>query len=98
MGCHFLLQFLKAAAFLLSLDSKGEHFTFAPNAGEGNGNPPAVFLPGKFHGQRSLVGYIQSIGLQRVGHDLATKQRQQPAEGQSVQSLGEQPKMRDKET
>ena len=23
--------------------------------GEGNGNP--VFLPGKFHGQRSLVGY-----------------------------------------
>ena len=25
--------------------------------GEGNGNTP-VFLPGKFHGQRSLVGYI----------------------------------------
>ena len=24
--------------------------------GEGNGNPP-VFLPGEFHGQRSLVGY-----------------------------------------
>ena len=43
------------------------------------------------------MGYIQSIGLQRVGHDLATKQRQQPAEGQSVQSLGEQPKMSDKE-
>ena len=24
--------------------------------GEGNGNPP-IFLPGEFHGQRSLVGY-----------------------------------------
>ena len=24
--------------------------------GEGNGNP--VFLPGKFHGEKSLVGYI----------------------------------------
>ena len=27
--------------------------------------PPPVFLPGKFHGQRRLVG-LQSIGLQRV--------------------------------
>ena len=26
-------------------------------------------LPGKSHGQRRLVGYIQSIGLQRVRHD-----------------------------
>ena len=25
-----------------------------------------VFLPGKFHGQRTLVGYIQSMGWQRV--------------------------------
>ena len=25
--------------------------------GEGNGNPLPVFLPGKFHGERSLVGY-----------------------------------------
>ena len=25
--------------------------------GEGNGKPTPVFLPGKFHGQRSLVGY-----------------------------------------
>ena len=31
---------------------------------------PAI-LPGESHGQRSLVGYIQSIGLQRVRHDLA---------------------------
>ena len=25
--------------------------------GEGNGKPSPVFLPGKFHGERSLVGY-----------------------------------------
>jgi len=25
--------------------------------GKGNGKPVPVFLPGKFHGQRSLVGY-----------------------------------------
>ena len=25
--------------------------------GEGNGTPPAVFLPGEFHGQRSLARY-----------------------------------------
>ena len=25
--------------------------------GEGNGNPPQYFLPGKFHGQRGPVGY-----------------------------------------
>ena len=25
--------------------------------GEGNGNPPPVFLSGEFHGQRSLAGY-----------------------------------------
>ena len=36
-----------------------------------------VFLPGKSHGQRSLASYIQSMGLQKVGHDLVTKQRQQ---------------------
>ena len=28
-------------------------------------HPTPVFLPGKFHGQRSLVGYIQSMGLQK---------------------------------
>ena len=30
-----------------------------------------VFLPGECHGQRSLVGYIQPMGLQRVGHNWA---------------------------
>ena len=36
----------------------------------GNGNP-LQFLPGKSHGQRSLVE-LQSMGLQRVGHDWTT--------------------------
>ena len=36
---------------------------------EGNSNPCQGFLPGKFHGQKSLAGY----GVSRVRHDLATK-------------------------
>ena len=36
--------------------------------------PTPVFLPGKFHGQRSLAGY-NPWGCQRVRHDLATKQQ-----------------------
>ena len=35
--------------------------------------PTPVFLPGEFHGQRSLAGY-SPWGSQRVRHDLATKQ------------------------
>ena len=35
-----------------------------------------VFLPGKSHGHRSLVGY-SPWGHKRVRHDLATKQHQQ---------------------
>ena len=31
----------------------------------------SIFFPGEFHGQRSLVGCIQSMGLQRVRHDWA---------------------------
>ena len=34
--------------------------------------PTPVFLLGKFHGQRSLVG-LQPTGLQRIRHDLAAK-------------------------
>ena len=34
--------------------------------------PTAVFLPGKSHGQKSLVGY-SPWGHERVGHDLSTK-------------------------
>ena len=37
--------------------------------------PTPVFLPGESHGQRSL----QSMGLQRVRHNLATKQQQRCA-------------------
>ena len=37
--------------------------------------PTQIFLPGKSHGQRSLVGY-SSWGHKRVGHNLATKQQQ----------------------
>ena len=33
--------------------------------------PIPVFLPGEFHGQRSLAGY-KSMGLQRVGRDWVT--------------------------
>ena len=36
--------------------------------GEGNDNQNPVFLPGKFHGQRNLVGYIVHE-LQRVRND-----------------------------
>ena len=31
-----------------------------------------VLLPGEFHGQRSLAGYTQSRGSQRVRHDCVT--------------------------
>ena len=34
--------------------------------------PTPVFLPGKFHGRRNLVGY-SPWSHKRVGHDLATK-------------------------
>ena len=36
--------------------------------------PTAVFLHGKSHGQKSLVGY-SPWGCKRVGHDWATKQK-----------------------
>ena len=34
--------------------------------------PTPVFLAGKSHGQRSLEGYSQSMGSQRVGYNWAT--------------------------
>ena len=36
---------------------------------EKEGQPTPVFLPGKFHEQRSLVRGLQFVGSQRVGHD-----------------------------
>ena len=44
--------------------------------GEEKWQPAPVFLLGKSHGQRSLVGYSPQ-GWQRVRRDLATKQQQQ---------------------
>ena len=38
--------------------------------------PTPVFLPGKSHGQRSLVGYSR-WGHKGIEHDLVTKQQQQ---------------------
>lgn len=40
--------------------------------GSGRQQPTPVFLPGKSHEQRSLVGY-SPWGHKRVGHDLVTK-------------------------
>ena len=40
-----------------------------------NGMATPVFLPGEFHGQRSLAGY-SPWGHERVGRDLVTKQQQ----------------------
>ena len=35
--------------------------------------PMPVFLPGESHGQRSLMGYIQSMGSQRIRHNWTSK-------------------------
>ena len=37
----------------------------------------AIFLPGESHGQGEEPGWLQSMGLQRVRHNLTTKQQQQ---------------------
>ena len=42
--------------------------------GGGNGNPLQYSWPGKFHGQRSLVGY-SPWGHKRVRPNLVTKQQ-----------------------
>ena len=43
-------------------------------SGKGKWKPTPVFLPGKYHGQRKLVGYSPR-GHKKVGHGLATKQQ-----------------------
>ena len=43
-----------------------------PGPGRAPGNLLQCFLPGEFHGQRSLAG-LQSLGSQRVRHDWMTK-------------------------
>ena len=42
--------------------------------GEDNGNPLQYSLPGKSHGQRSLLGYSPWC-CKRIGHNLVTKSR-----------------------
>ena len=44
--------------------------------GEGHGQPAPVFLPGEFHGQRSLVG-CRLRGRTELDTTEATQQRQQ---------------------
>ena len=46
-----------------SIGDIGSILGLGRSPGTGNGNPIATpeFLPGKFHGQRSLVGYTQGL-------------------------------------
>ena len=44
--------------------------------------PTPIFLPGEFHGQRSLVG------SKKVRHDLVTKQQQKHSKGASPSDIG----------
>ena len=53
---------------------EGSILGLGKSPGEGNGNPTSAFLPGKSHGQRSLVGYVYGV-TKRVRHDLATKEQ-----------------------
>ena len=48
--------------------------------------PTPIFLPGKFHGQRSLAGY-SPWGLQRVRYNLATKQQQEQVRSRERKDL-----------
>ena len=40
-----------------NLGQQGSIPELGRSPGEGNGNPLQLFLPGEFHGQRSLAGY-----------------------------------------
>ena len=62
------------------LPANGGDVSAIPESGtspaEGNGwLPIPVFLPGEFHGQKSLEGYSPD-GVIRVRHNLVTKQQQ----------------------
>ena len=50
--------------------------------------PTPVFLPGEFHGQKGAWRATQSMGLQIVGHNLATKQQKATEERQGLRSTG----------
>ena len=76
--CHSLNFFMGGTAVRICLLMQETQETWVRSLGQEDppekemANSP-VFLPGKSHGQRSLVGR-QSMGSQRVGHDLVTKQ------------------------
>ena len=38
--------------------------------------PTPLFLPGKSHGQRNLLGYLLFMGVAKVRYDLVNKQQQ----------------------
>ena len=66
VGLAFLLAFPHSLVGKESACSAGD-LGLIPGSGrspgEGNGNP-LIFFPGESHGQRSLAGYIQSMGSQ----------------------------------
>ena len=73
---HFLSSL--ASGFLLNPQSMSHTLaSFKEVVWRRKWQPTPVFLPGKSHQQRSMAGYIQSMGSQRVRYDLATKQQQQ---------------------
>ena len=54
-------------------DAKDQTQGLIPESGRSPGQPTPVFSLRKSHGQRTRC--LQSTGLQRVGHDLATKEQ-----------------------
>ena len=67
------MVFLGGSALKNPSDNEGD-MGLIPESGRSPGGwqPTPVFLPGKSHGQRSLVGY-SPWGHKRVRHDLVTK-------------------------
>ena len=67
---NYLKNYLKLISFpggsvVKNLPANAGDSYSIPGLGERNGKPTPLFLPGKSHGQRSLTGYIQSMGLQK---------------------------------
>ena len=61
---YLLIYVSIAGSAVQNLPAKQETWVLSlgqrPSPGRGNGNPFQCFLPGKFHGQRSLAGYSLS--------------------------------------
>ena len=70
-----LLQIIFLLTYKLSLSErlKPQHLdSLNSKSWRRKWQPTPVLLPGKSHGQRSLVGCMQSMGSLRVGHNGAT--------------------------